>query len=246
MEPYQTEQTFFTILTLLANAAVVVAVLLALLAAVSRAGRRLAGHVVDLVGPQAKWLAWLVAAVATAGSLYFSEIAPYVPCRLCWFQRICMYPLAAVLLVGALLKDRRARWYAAPFVVVGIPLSSYHFLMERGVFSESSSCAATVPCAVPWFTELGFVTLAYMALSGFLLIGTLLVTEAIWDRRVDAHEADPEDSFSPDSPGGGPTGNHGGTPDAEVDAAGNDQGPATDQSGADDEPGDAPVLEATT
>jgi len=218
MEPYQTEQTFFTILTLLANAAVVLALLLALGAAVSRTGRRLAGHVVDAVGPQAKWLAWLVAAVATAGSLYFSEIAPYVPCRLCWFQRICMYPLAAILLVGALLKDRRARWYALPFVAVGIPLAAYHFLMEQGVFSESSSCAVTAPCAVPWFTELGFVTLAYMSLSGFVLIATLLVTEAVWDRRVDAAEADagddPEDSLSPDDANGRPTGNHGGPPHA--------------------------------
>ena len=204
------------------------------------------------------WCAWLVAAVATAGSLYFSEIAPYVPCRLCWFQRICMYPLAAILLVGAVLKDRRAHWYAAPFVVVGIPLSGYHFLMEQGVFSESSSCAATVPCAVPWFTELGFVTLAYMSLSGFLLIGTLLVTEAIWDRRVDAAEADPEDSLSPDCAEGGPTGNHGGPPtasdrddiaardDAGGGPTGNDVPAPGDQVGADDEPGTAPALEATT
>ena len=117
---------------------------------------------------------------------------------------------------------------------VGIPLSGYHFLMERGVFSESSSCAATVPCAVPWFTELDFVTLAYMALSGFLLIGTLLVTEAIWDRRVDAHGPDAtddaEDSLSPDDADGGPTGNDGGPPNAD----------------GDDEPGKVPALEATT
>lgn len=231
MEPYQTEQTFFTILTLLANAVVVAALVLALAALVSRSARRFAGHVVDLVGPSSKLLAWLVAAVATAGSLYFSEIAPYVPCRLCWFQRICMYPLAAILLVGVLLKDHRARWYAAPFVVVGVPLSSYHFLMERGVFSESSSCAATVPCAVPWFTELGYVTLAFMALSGFLLIGTLLVVDGIWEHRAATGEA-AEDALSPDEATGGPTGNHGGPPD--------------DLMGADDEPGDAPVLEATT
>ncbi|NDE79574.1 MAG: disulfide bond formation protein B, partial [Actinobacteria bacterium] len=56
------------------------------------------------------WLAWLVAAVATAGSLYFSEIADYVPCRLCWFQRVCMYPLAGILLVAAIRRDRNVRW----------------------------------------------------------------------------------------------------------------------------------------
>ena len=85
-----------------------------------------------------------------------------------------------------------------------------------------------MPCAVPWFTEMGFITLAYMALSGFLLIGTLLVTEWIWDRRVDA-AGDPEDSLSPDYAEGGPTGNHVPAP--------------ADQMGAADEPGDAPALE---
>lgn len=207
MEPYQTEQTFFTFLTLLANLAVGIAIVLALAAAVSRAARRFVGRVVDAIGPSSTLVAWLVAAVATAGSLYFSEVAHYVPCRLCWFQRICMYPLAAILLVGVLLRDHRARWYAAPFVVVGIPLSSYHFLMERGVFAESSSCAATVPCAVPWFTELGFVTLAYMALSGFALIGTLLVVDGIWERRVATEEpAEQEAGASSGVPYGGSSG----------------------------------------
>jgi disulfide bond formation protein DsbB len=233
MDHVDVANTFFTILTLLANAAVAVALVLALAALVSRSARRFAGHVVDVVGPSARLLAWFVAAVATMGSLYYSEIADFVPCRLCWFQRICMYPLAAILLVGVLLRDRRARWYAAPFVAVGIPLSLYHFLMERGVFHESSACAVTVPCAVPWFTELGYVTLAYMAFSGFLLIGTLLVVDGVWDRRsVAAPEADAEGLLSPDGTTAGSTGNHGGPPD--------------DQLGADDEPGPPSALEVTT
>jgi len=200
MDDHQTANTFFTILTLLSNAVVVTALVLALAAAVSRSARRIAEHVVDLVGPAARPTAWLVAAVATAGSLYYSEIADFVPCRLCWFQRICMYPLAAILLVGLLLRDHRVRWYAAPFVVVGAPLSLYHWLMERGVFAESSACAITVPCAVPWFEELGYVTLAFMALSGFLCIGSLLVVDWLWERRIVSHDPGPEEE-SPDAGG---------------------------------------------
>lgn len=185
MEPYQTEQTFFTILTLLANAAVVLALLLALVAAVSRSGRRLAGHVVDLVGPQAKWLAWLVAAVATAGSLYFSEIAPYVPCRLCWFQRICMYPLAAILLVGAILKDRRAFWYAIPLPVIGLLISVYHVYIEQNPEAESQGCKvqSAVPCSFRWIDKFGYVTIPVLAGSAFALIALLLVASR---RREDA------------------------------------------------------------
>jgi len=201
MDTVDLANTFFTLCTLLANAVVVVALVGGLLAWVVPALRPAAARVVDAVGPSTRALAATVAVTATLGSLYYSEIADFVPCRLCWFQRICMYPLAVVLVVGLVLRDTRARWYAAPFVVVGAPLALYHWLMERGVFAESTACSATVPCAVPWFEELGYVTLAFMAMSGFLLIGTLLVVDGIWDRRAGA--------ATPDSPGAGPAGDHG-------------------------------------
>jgi disulfide bond formation protein DsbB len=178
MDHVDVANTFFTILTLLANAAVVIAVLLALGSLVSSRVRELGVTVLAAVGPSARLLAWIVAMVATLGSLYYSEIANFVPCRLCWYQRICMYPLAVILLVGLLLRDRRVLWYAAPFVIVGAPISLYHWLVERvGFFAESSSCSAEAPCTVPWFQELGYVTLAFMALSAFLLIGTLFLVD---------------------------------------------------------------------
>jgi len=183
MDHVDVANTFFTILTLLANAAVIVAVILALGALVSTRMRELGMPVLSAVGPSARLLACIVATVTTLGSLYYSEIANFVPCRLCWYQRICMYPLAVILLVGLLLRDRRVRWYAAPFVIVGAPLSLYHWLVERvDFFAKSSSCSAEAPCTVPWFQELGYVTLAFMAMSAFLLIGTLLLVDRAADR----------------------------------------------------------------
>ncbi|GMU77625.1 MAG: hypothetical protein AMXMBFR46_04240 [Acidimicrobiia bacterium] len=235
MDHVDVANTFFTLLTLGANAAVAFAALLALASLVSSGARRFAGHVVDAVGPSARLLAWLVATVATLGSLYYSEIADFVPCRLCWFQRNCMYPLAAILLVGLVLRDSRVRVYAAPFVVVGAPLSLYHWLVERGVFAESSSCSVTVPCAVPWFEELGYVTLAFMALSAFLLIGTLLLVDRAAERRSDGSEA-------------APTGDHGAN-DADDDHVRDDgehDRREHDRREHDDEPGDpVPALEGT-
>jgi hypothetical protein len=228
MDHIDVANTFFTILTVLANAAVVVAVLLAAAALVSPGARRAGGALVDAVGPSAKLLAWLVATVATLGSLYYSEIADFVPCRLCWFQRICMYPLAAILLVGLLLRDNKVRLYAAPFVVVGAPLSLYHWLIERGVFEESDSCSATVPCAIPWFEELGYVTLAFMAMSAFLLIGTLLLVDRAWERRSEGAE-----------PAG--TGNHGAPNGDQTIETDHETDTDTDRSG---DP--TPALEGTT
>lgn len=116
-------------------------------------------------------ITFAVAAVATAGSLYFSESAGYVPCQLCWFQRIAMYPIAAVALVALLRRDRAARWYILPMAVVGAAISTYHVLIEWGWVNDSESCALFGPsCADVWFEAFGFVTLALMALAGFVSI----------------------------------------------------------------------------
>ena len=116
-------------------------------------------------------LTFAIAAVATAGSLYFSESAGYVPCRLCWFQRIAMYPIAVIALVALLRRDRAARWYIVPLAVIGVAISTYHVLIEWGWLNDSEACALFGPsCADVWFEAFGFVTLALMALAGFLSI----------------------------------------------------------------------------
>src|SRR5262252_10760527 len=65
------------------------------------------------------WAAFVVAAIATGGSLFFSQIANFPPCELCWFQRICMYPLSYLLLILAWHGDNRAARYLLPLPVVG-------------------------------------------------------------------------------------------------------------------------------
>ena len=109
------------------------------------------------------------------GSLYFSEVANYVPCRLCWFQRIAMYPLAVILLVAAIRRDRGVRWYAIPLAGLGACVSIYHYLVEWHPQLEGDACDPTNPCSLVWFREFGFVTLALMALCGFVAIIALLL-----------------------------------------------------------------------
>ncbi|HEU5300749.1 MAG TPA: disulfide bond formation protein B [Acidimicrobiia bacterium] len=177
MHGVDTANIVFTVLTILANVAVV-ALVLAAVAARTGAGRR-ARQALTVLGPRAGAVAALIAVVTTLGSLYYSEIVGYLPCELCWYQRITMYPLSAILVVGLLRRDAAARWYALPFVVVGAPLSLYHWLVERvPSLAEGSSCSAFVPCSIPYFQELGYITLAFMDLSAFLLIGALLLVGA--------------------------------------------------------------------
>jgi len=178
-----TANTFFTVLTFIANVAFLALVCVALATRAGSGGRSVAGRVVALVGPRAHRLALVVAVVTTAGSLFYSEIKDLIPCELCWYQRIFMYPLAAILAVGVLRRDRAVLWYAAPFVAIGAPLALYHWLVERvPSLSDSTSCSIAAPCAVPYFEELGYITLAFMDMSAFLLIGALLLVGRAHDR----------------------------------------------------------------
>lgn len=172
--------TFFTFLTVLANAAVVGIV------ATAVAGRRRPRAWQALRSELAAGglgLAWVVAAVCTSGSLWFSEVAGFTPCRLCWIQRGFMYPLVLVLgvavLAGRTGRDRLARGarrLAGTAAVLGAGVASYHVLLERFPSLESSaSCDPAMPCSLVWFERFGFVTLPFMALSGFVLVLTLLV-----------------------------------------------------------------------
>jgi len=174
---------FFLVLTLVADAVVVFAVLCALAALVSPNARAAVTSAARAVAPQSVAFAWIVATVTTLGSLYYSEHAGFVPCELCWYQRIVMYPLVIVLGVAALRRDRAIWITALVFVGIGAPLSLYHWLVERvPAFEESSSCSAITPCSAPWFEKLGFVTLAWMAMSAFLLIGVLMVCTLLGSR----------------------------------------------------------------
>ena len=112
-----------------------------------------------------------ISGVAMLSSLYFSESANFVPCRLCWFQRIAMYPIAAIALIALVRRDRGARWYFVPIATIGTMISTYHYLIEWGVLNDSENCALFGPsCAAIWYREFGFVTMAFGALAGFVAI----------------------------------------------------------------------------
>ncbi|MCW5859831.1 MAG: disulfide bond formation protein B, partial [Caldilineales bacterium] len=92
------------------------------------------------------FVALLAAWVAMLGSLYFSEVAGFVPCKLCWIQRILMYPLTAILLVAVLRRDDGVPAYVLPFSLIGMGVSTYHYLLQKtDIFPESTVCAGGVP-----------------------------------------------------------------------------------------------------
>jgi disulfide bond formation protein DsbB len=127
------------------------------------------------------WCVFLVASIATGGSLFFSEVAGFIPCELCWYQRICMYPLSIVSLLAALANDRRVARYLLPLPLVGAGVSTYHLLVENGVVKQASACLLSAPggCATKWINEFGYVTIPTLALTGFALCFAFLLLAAL-------------------------------------------------------------------
>jgi len=124
-------------------------------------------------------LAALTALIATLSSLYLSEEASFIPCELCWFQRIAMYPLAAILIIAVLTRDKCVWRYALPISLVGLGVSIYHYWIQVRPDDAPAACSVGVPCSVRYVDQLGFVSIPWMAGSAFLLIAVLLVVERL-------------------------------------------------------------------
>jgi disulfide bond formation protein DsbB len=184
---------FLAILVLVAGIGSLATIALWIAARVSSGAADLLGQLRGLVGPYVLWLAGLVAGVAMAGSLYFSEIGGLVPCELCWYQRIAMYPLAVILLVAALRADWGVRPYATALAGIGAVIAAYHALLQRFPSLPSGSCDPSNPCSTIDLERFGFITIPVMALAGFITILTLLWVIG----NQTATEAEPEEDEPP-------------------------------------------------
>lgn len=119
--------------------------------------------------------AWLVASVSTLGALFFGEVMQFPPCVLCWYQRICMFPLVLILPAGLFPLDRKVVRYALPLAVLGWLFAVFHLLLVAGVIPESiKPCTQGVPCSqtvIEWF---GFLTIPLLSAVAFSVIIALL------------------------------------------------------------------------
>jgi disulfide bond formation protein DsbB len=197
----ETVSLFLALLAVVAQVATVAAVVLAVGGRLSPRLGELRDRAVEAVAPSALTLAFLVAAVCTAGSLYFSEVAHFPPCHLCWLQRFCMYPLVPILGYAGWRQAARIRPIAAAMAAIGAVIATYHVLLERNPQWESSVCDPKNPCTLIWVERLGYLTIPTMALSGFALILTLLAISRAGNR-LDPSDLPPGDGGCPPDNGG--------------------------------------------
>jgi disulfide bond formation protein DsbB len=122
------------------------------------------------------FLAWLVAAGATLGALFFGEVMHLPVCKLCWYQRIFMFPLALILPLGLFPFDRRVIRYGLALAVPGALIALFHLLLVAGVIPEGMRpCEQGVPCSQTVISWFGFITIPLLSLAAFALLIALLL-----------------------------------------------------------------------
>jgi disulfide bond formation protein DsbB len=121
------------------------------------------------------YIAWAQALAATLGSLFFSEVEHFTPCILCWYQRVCMYPLVVLLTVGIIKKDKLIPYYVLPLSLVGMVIGVYHNLLYYNILPEAAApCRNGVSCTTQFVNYFGFITIPLLSLVAFTVISGLM------------------------------------------------------------------------
>ena len=122
------------------------------------------------------YFAWIVSLVATFGSLYFSEVLGFVPCTLCWYQRIMMYPFVILLGIASYRNRTEIIPYVLPLSIFGGLISLWHYAQQKIPFlGQVIQCKIGVPCNESYINWLGFITIPFLALIAFILITVFLM-----------------------------------------------------------------------
>lgn len=122
------------------------------------------------------FISWVIAMIATLGSLFFSNVMGYEPCVLCWYQRIFMYPLTVILLVALFPLDRKVVRYALPISIIGLGFAVYHYLIYMGFIPEDlQPCGEGISCAEVNLEMFGFITIPMLSIISFTGIILLLI-----------------------------------------------------------------------
>jgi disulfide bond formation protein DsbB len=130
-----------------------------------------------LLKKRALLFAFVITLSSVLGSLYFSEIAKFEPCKLCWFQRVFMYPMPLILGMALFKKARDVIYYAMPLSVIGGLFALYHYILQMSTnpLAPCSTIGFSVSCSERFITHYGYITIPFMSLTGFVIISLLLL-----------------------------------------------------------------------
>lgn len=119
-------------------------------------------------------LVWTVTLLATSGSLFYSELLGYIPCDLCWLQRIFMYPLVIIYGVALVKRNLDIALPGLILSIIGLPISIYHYSLQKlPALQEAGGFCTNIPCNLQYVNYFGFITIPFLAGLAFLIIASL-------------------------------------------------------------------------
>ncbi len=130
----------------------------------------LQSQIVRNLGGAERPIALLCAGGAMTGSLYFSEVADFIVCQNCWYQRIAMYPIAIIMAVAVIRRENSVWYYIPPLATAGLLVSWYHIALQNTDWFGDGTCSAEASCSVKWVDHFGFVSIPVMAMGCFIFL----------------------------------------------------------------------------
>lgn len=116
-------------------------------------------------------LSWLAAIIAMLGSLFFSEVMHFIPCTLCWYQRILMYPLTLLIGIALYHNDYTVYKYVLPMSILGMFISGFHYAEQHiPSLQHFKICTSGIPCSGKYVDWFGFITIPLLAFIAFTII----------------------------------------------------------------------------
>ncbi len=165
------------VLTVATDVAIVLYFLSAVVGLVVPKIKTLRSRIIAGIQPYARILAFIIAMVSMSGSLFYSEVAKYTPCLLCWWQRIFMYPQTLIIAMGIIKNDKNAADYSIGLSAVGAIIATYHYYIQLGgkSFFSCAQIGFSSECSERFSLEFGYVSIPMMALSAFVAIMILMI-----------------------------------------------------------------------
>jgi len=140
--------------------------------------RKIKNKLINFLTKRAIPLTFLIALFSTSASLYYSEIARFIPCDLCWLQRIFLFPLVIILGLAWLKNKDEIIDYSLALIGVGTIISIYHNYIYY-LTVPSTFCSITSPCTQVYVTGFNYISIPLMSLTAFLMIGLLLLNKKL-------------------------------------------------------------------
>ncbi|MSR78971.1 MAG: disulfide bond formation protein B [Candidatus Taylorbacteria bacterium] len=138
----------------------------------------LSESILSIFSSHALLIGFLTALMSMIISLMYSDVIGYEPCKLCWVQRIFLYPQVVIFGLALWKKTRDSDIYCLFLSVIGAVIAGFHYYAQSFNPSALPACDAAggASCAVRFFMEFGYVTIPLMSFTSFIFIILVIIS----------------------------------------------------------------------